>query len=384
MVSRAAGLQVTSSVFREYNAQTFTDSACLPQNDDLRFRHFPAPYCPVVELTAGSFAAGELEGAYVGAREVMVRKFSEVNRELWLILSLFVIAAMINFVVGPHGMLLSFYSLPTIFSAYSYGRRHAISTAFASILLVVLVTYFNPEVLAQRGMVLSGEKWYELGVWAGTLILTAIAMGTLYERNLAKIRELRQTYQGVLMILRQFISKDKYTQNHSYRVSIYATQIAAEMGFDEERIEDVRAAALLHDIGKLDISRDILYKAARLTSVEYEEMRGHVTKGVDMLEPVGGSLRRVLPIILSHHDRFDGSGYTEKAGDEIPLEARILSVADAYDAIVSDRPYRKGSSPFEAREVIERGAGREFDPKVVQAFLVAFRKRSLEIPEVVV
>ena len=320
----------------------------------------------------------------MGAREVIVRKLSEVNRELWLILSLFVIAAMINFVVGPHGMLLSLYSLPTIFSAYSYGRRHAISTAFASILLVVLITYFNPEILAQRGMVLSGEKWYELSVWAGSLILTAVAMGTLHERNMAKIRELRQTYQGVLMILRQFISKDKYTQNHSYRVSIYATQIAAEMGFDEERIEDVRAAALLHDIGKLDISRDILYKAARLTADEYETMRGHVSKGVDMLEPVGGSLRRVLPIILSHHDRYDGSGYTEKKGDEIPLEARILSVADAYDAIVSDRPYRKGSSPFEAREVIERGAGREFDPKVVQAFLVAFRKRNLEIPEVVV
>lgn len=356
----------------------------LLRNSCLTIQTLSRAVLPSVCADQQFVAARGVEGKDVGAREVIVRKFSEVNRELWLILSLFVLAAMINFVVGPHGMLLSLYSLPTVFSAYSYGRRHAISTAFASILLVVLLTYFNPNILAQRGMVLSGEKWYELSVWAGSLILTAVAMGTLYERNLAKIRELRQTYQGVLMILRQFISKDKYTQNHSYRVSIYATQIAAEMGFDEERIEDVRAAALLHDIGKLDISRDILYKAARLTADEYEEMRGHVSKGVDMLEPVGGSLRRVLPIILSHHDRYDGTGYTEKRGEDIPLEARILSVADAFDAIVSDRPYRKGSSPFEAREVIERGAGREFDPKVVQAFLVAFRKRNLEIPEVVV
>ncbi len=314
----------------------------------------------------------------------MVRKLSEVNRELWLIFTLFAIAAVINFVVASHGMLLSFYSLPTLFSAYYYGRRHAISTALLSVALVVLVTYFNPAVLSHRGMVLTGEKWYELAIWAGTLVITAAAMGTLYERNQAKIRELRETYHGVLMILRQFISKDKYTQNHSYRVSIYATRIAAEMGFDEERIEDVRAAALLHDIGKLDISRDILYKAARLTADEYHEMRNHVTRGAELLEPVGGSLRRVLPIILAHHDHYDGTGYTSSAGEQIPLEARILTVADAYDAIISDRPYRKGSTPYEAREIIERGSGHEFDPQVVQAFLTAFRKRSLEIPEVVV
>ena len=174
--------------------------------------------------------------------------------------------------------------------------------------------------------------------------------------------ELRDTYHGVLMILRHFISKDNYTQNHSYRVSIYAARIAAEMGFDEERVEDVRAAALLHDIGKLDISREMLYKAARLTSTEFEEMREHVARGVNMLEPVGGSLRRVLPIILTHHDSFDGSGYSDRSGDEIPLEARILAVADAYDAITSDRPYRKGSTPFEAREILESKAGHEFDP----------------------
>ena len=119
----------------------------------------------------------------------------------------------------------------------------------------------------------------------------------------------------------------------------------------------MRAAALLHDIGKLDISREMLYKAARLNANEVLEMREHVTRGVNLLEPVGGSLRRVLPIILAHHDHFDGSGYSDRAGDEIPLEARILSVADAYDAITSDRPYRKGSTPYEAREILEARSG---------------------------
>jgi HD-GYP domain-containing protein (c-di-GMP phosphodiesterase class II) len=160
--------------------------------------------------------------------------------------------------------------------------------------------------------------------------------------------------------------------------------MAAEMGFDEDHIEDVRAAALLHDIGKLEISRDILYKASQLNATEIQEMREHVTRGVSLLEPVGGSLKRVLPIILAHHDRYDGSGYSDRAGEEIPIEARILAVADAYDAITSDRPYRKGSTPYEAREILESKAGREFDPEVIAAFGRAFRKQQMEIPEVVV
>lgn len=311
------------------------------------------------------------------------RQFSEVNSELWLVFSLFVIAALCNFLVANRGILLSFYTFPTLFSAYYYGKRHATLTSLASVLLVVLVQFVNPKLFDHSGTI-RNQNWYDIGVWGGALMITAFTMGALYDRNQAKLKELRETYHGVLMILRHFISKDKYTQNHSYRVSIYAANIAMEMGFNDERVEDVRAAALLHDIGKLDISREVLYKAARLNAEEYKEMKDHVQRGVNILEPVGGSLRRVLPIILSHHDRYDGSGYTDRTGDEIPLEARILSVADAYDAITADRPYRKGSTPYEARDIIEKGAGKEFDPKVVDAFLRAFRKQQMEIPDVVV
>ena len=317
-------------------------------------------------------------------KETLLKNLADVNRELWLLLSLFGIAALTNFLVSSHSVMLNFYVLPTIFSAYFYGRRHAVSTALASILLIVLLAYFNSSLFSAAAFTVEGERWFSVIAWGGSLVLTAVAMGTLYEKDKVKLRELRQTYHGVLMILRQFTAKDQYTQNHSYRVAIFATRIAGEMGFSEERIEDVRAAALLHDIGKLDISREILYKAARLTEEEYHEMRQHVSKGVDFLEPVGGSLRRVLPIILFHHEHYDGSGYQEKSGEDIPLEARILAVADAYDAIVSDRPYRKGSAPFEAKEIIEKRSGIDFDPQVVKAFLVAFRKRNLEIPELVV
>ena len=315
----------------------------------------------------------------------LLKQCADVNRELWLVFSLFVIDALCNFLIANRGMLLSFYTFPTLFSAYYYGRRHATLTALASVLMIVLITFLNPSIFGHSEESINAQKWFDICVWGGSLILTGFAMGTLYDRNAARMRELRDTYHGVLMILRQFISKDAYTQNHSYRVSIYAARIAAEMGFDEDRIEDVRAAALLHDIGKLEISREILYKAAQLTTPEYTEMREHVTRGVTLLEPVGGSLRRVLPIVLAHHDRFDGSGgYNDRAGDQIPLEARILTVADAYDAITSDRPYRKGSTPFEAREILERGAGHEFDPDVVGAFVRAFRKQQMDIPDLVV
>jgi putative nucleotidyltransferase with HDIG domain len=104
---------------------------------------------------------------------------------------------------------------------------------------------------------------------------------------------LSKLYNGVLMILRHFISKDPYTENHSYRVSVYASRIAEALRFSSQRIEDVRAAALLHDIGKLEVSREVLYKAFRLTEVETAEIRAHVNRGVAILEPIGGSLRRV-------------------------------------------------------------------------------------------
>ena len=312
-----------------------------------------------------------------------IRRLAEVNKELWLLLSLFAIAAVLNFLVAAHGVVLGFYTLPTVFSAYFYGRRHATLTAFASVFLVMLVVHFNDSLFSGVAAVPAPQqKWFEITVWGGILVLTGYAMGSLYERKENYVRELRETYNGILLILRQFISKDKYTLNHSYRVSVYATKIGAYVGLGSERIEDVRAAALLHDIGKLDISREILYKAARLTQKEFEEMQEHVERGIDILEPVGGSLRRVLPIILSHHDKFDGSGYHPTSGNGIPLEARIISVADVFDSLTSDRPYRQAMSPFDAKEIINKGAGKDFDPRVVEAFLAAFRKGEMEVPDV--
>jgi len=314
-----------------------------------------------------------------------MQRLSDVNRELWLLLSLFALAALLNTLLDSHRMLLGLYTLPTLFSAYVFGRRHATMTALGSVLLVVLITYFNPTLFGTHRTALPiPEKWFEIVVWGGILLVNAYAMGTLYEHKERHVRELRSTYQGILMILSQFISKDKYTQNHSFRVSVYATRIAAQMGFSTEEVEDVRAAALLHDLGKLEVSREILYKAASLTAEEFDHVKKHVEYGVQMLQPVGGPLSRVIPIILAHHDKFDGKGYHPSKGEEIPLAARILSVADAYDAMTSDRPYRKAMSTFEAKETVLKLAGTDFDPKVVEAFAACFRLGLMEVPEVMV
>jgi len=307
---------------------------------------------------------------------------AEVNKELLLILSIVLSAGLINLLIAGQRMALTIYNLPTLFAAYYFGRRRAVEASVGSILLILWMHILHPTVLGRE---IEGVlTWSDLTIWAGFLMLSAYAAGTLYEHGQRRLRELRETYHGVLQILNHFISNDKFTQNHSYRVSLYATQIAGEMGMSEDRIEDVRAAALLHDIGKLETSREILYKAARLTEEEMTHVRGHVDKGMDLLSPVGGSLQRILPIVLAHHDKFDGSGYHPNKGEEIPIEARIISVADVYDALVSDRPYRKGISPFEARDVIAKASGTDFDPRVVRAFEGAFRKQRLEVPEVVV
>jgi len=307
---------------------------------------------------------------------------ARVNQELWLVLSLFVIAGLINWLVASHRVIASFYTLPTLFSAYVYGRRHAVLTASASIFIVVILILTNGNLfVAPTQFISQYDQWADLVTWAGLLLVTAYTMGTLYERKKAHLSELRQTYFGLLSILQQFISNDKYTHNHSYRVALYSSAIASRMGFDLDHIDDIRAAALLHDLGKLETSRELLHKAASLTPEEMTEMRKHVQKGVALLEPVGGSLRRVLPIILAHHDKFDGSGYRPFKGNEIPVEARVLAVADAYDTLTSDRPYRRAVTPFEAKQLIVSGSGASFDPAIIEAFVDAFEHGEMEIPE---
>jgi putative nucleotidyltransferase with HDIG domain len=310
----------------------------------------------------------------------IIRQLKEANKELWLFLMMFAILAAFNYLVASDRMMLGFYVLPTVFSAYFYGRRHATLTALASVLLVILIVYLNPRLFTQGGPVRGiAEKWYDIAIWGGTLIVIAYAMGTLYEKKEAHIRELKDAYKGILQILARFIGHDEYTYHHSVRVAAYADVIGEYMRLDPNRRGDLKDAALLHDLGKREVPRELLYRAARFSESEYDEMKKHVEKGAQVIEPLGGSLARIIPIILAHHDRFDGSGYHPTQGEDIPLEARIIAVADVYDAMTSDRPYAKAMSSLDAKEVITKGSGTDFDPIVVNAFLKAYQSGALEV-----
>jgi len=172
---------------------------------------------------------------------------------------LFSILAALNYLVASDRMMLGFYVLPTVYAAYFGGRRYATVTALASIGLVILLVFLNPHLLPDQGPVrFVSEKWYDITIWGGTLVVTAYAMGTLYEKNQERIRELSRTYKGVLHILQRFIARDDYTYLHSLYVVAFADKIAEYMGFDADRREVVKAAAMLHDIGKLDTSLETM------------------------------------------------------------------------------------------------------------------------------
>jgi len=163
--------------------------------------------------------------------------------------------------------------------------------------------------------------------------------------------------------------KDPYTCGHSDRVAHLAVQLAKELGWRHEDLAVVHLAGLLHDIGKIGVAAEILCKPAELTPEEYEQVKSHPRLGHEILLDVE-PLTRVLPAVLHHHEHWDGSGYPSGlAGDEIPEIARIVAVADAYDAMTNQRPYRSSLPRHEVRRIFLEGQGRHWDPLVLDALL---------------
>jgi putative nucleotidyltransferase with HDIG domain len=164
-------------------------------------------------------------------------------------------------------------------------------------------------------------------------------------------------------------SKDIYSKGHSKRVYYYTHLIAKKMGLTPHEIETLEVAAYLHDIGKIGIANKIIFKQDKFTNGEMEVTRKHPTIGVDLVAPIGIP-SDVLTVIKHHHEYFDGKGYPEGLrGEEIPLLARVLSVADAFDAMITDRPYRKALSLGAIALELKRCSGTQFDPQVVQLYL---------------
>jgi putative nucleotidyltransferase with HDIG domain len=278
----------------------------------------------------------------------------------------------ISYAIDEKIMMLNFYYLPVLLAGYFIGRRASVLTAILSVLAVVLFAVLYPELFSSgRGIsyLVSG-----LCGWGGFLLLTSYLVGSLYEQKEKQIQELQRAYLGVLEILVKYLeSTDPYTKGHSERVAEHAMDMAIAMELPRDVVENVRVAALLHDIGKVEISADLIGKAANLTEEEMAALAEHSEAGARILRSVGSVLKEAVPMVLEHHKYFTQEDRpTEGQSSLTSLGTRIVAVADAFDAMTTDRPYRKGMQPWQALEQIRAGSGEQFDPEIVEVFATVF------------
>lgn len=207
------------------------------------------------------------------------------------------------------------------------------------------------------------EKLKELNRYLETKVLQRT------REILQKDQEIYTIFFSAVRTLAEAVeAKDVYVRGHSAKVSRYSMLIAQKLRLDKKKVEEIRIAGLLHDIGKIGVSDRILRKRGKLTPEEFDIIKTHPEIGVKILEPMSLPWK-IIPIIYQHHERYDGKGYPEgKEGENINLGARIMQIADAYDAITSDRPYRKASPRTKAITEIKKYSGTQFDPNIVKAF----------------
>lgn len=297
-------------------------------------------------------------------KDFLVKHFEKI-----LVLTILTAIVVLTYFVSYKMGFLNFFYLPIIMAGYYLGRRMAVLTAVFCISLVFLFLTVAPSSFFTEGMDKTSIV-VSLIAWSSFLILTSAALGYLYEEKEKRIKELRAAYIGILEIMSKYLeSADRYTKGHSMRVARMSQDIAIAMELTRPEVDNIKAAALLHDIGKTEISMDIVNKAASLSTEEKALMASHTEKGAKLLGMVGGILREAVPIVLAHHKYyFESEKFSSTDSEKFPIGASIIAVADAYDAIVTDRPYRAGKPPWKAYEEIEKGAGKQFHPDVIKAF----------------
>jgi HD-GYP domain-containing protein (c-di-GMP phosphodiesterase class II) len=216
------------------------------------------------------------------------------------------------------------------------------------------------------------EDGFEFGTVEASLLNSVSAILGIHSANHELYRQQSEFLASVVRALTSAIdAKDPYTCGHSDRVARVAVRLAKELEVDEGTMGTLYMAGLLHDIGKIGIDDGVLRKPGRLTDAEYEHIKLHPELGYRILADIR-QLANVLPVVLHHHEQWDGRGYPHGlAGEKIPLLARIAAVADAYDAMSSDRPYRKGMPQEKVESIFRAGAGQQWDARVVDAFFAA-------------
>ena len=218
----------------------------------------------------------------------------------------------------------------------------------------------------------NGLNQKEFGTVEAMVINAAASIIATHISNVDLFKEQEDLVTNMIRALVSALdAKDSYTCGHSERVASYAKIVAVQLQLDPQQIESIYLTGLLHDIGKIGIGDDTLNHPGELTEEQFKTIQRHPEDGWAILQSIK-QLKSVLPGVLFHHERFDGLGYPDGlSGEQIPLVARILGVVDAYDAMTSNRPYRKGMSHDRAAEILRCGAGKQWDPAVIQAFLSA-------------
>lgn len=221
--------------------------------------------------------------------------------------------------------------------------------------------------------------WSVVGFFAPLLVLIPLFVARW---AVAQFAEQQKAYEATVGALCQAVeTKDFYTRGHSDRVSRGSVMIAREIGMRGERVEAIRYAGMLHDVGKLGVPTKVLQKTGKLTEEEYAAIQLHPMRGLDIVREIG-FLDEALAGIMHHHERIDGRGYPMGlAGDEIPEFARVLAVADAFDSMTSTRSYRGARPVAEAIEELRKWSGTQFDPAFVDAFVAALKREGWQRPE---
>lgn len=212
----------------------------------------------------------------------------------------------------------------------------------------------------------------EFGTVEASLLSTVAAILGIHSGNAQLYQQQREFFAGVVRALTSAIdAKDPYTCGHSDRVARVAVRLAEELGCNQKQIDTVYLSGLLHDVGKIGIDDNVLRKPGKLTEAEFEHIKSHTEIGHKILSDIK-QLDEVLPVVLHHHEQWDGLGYPSRlAGEAIPYLARIVSVADGFDAMGSDRPYRQGLVDEKIDAILHNGAGQQWDAAVVAAFFRA-------------
>jgi len=214
------------------------------------------------------------------------------------------------------------------------------------------------------------------------LVLPLVALLALFAQErtgrIENALSLSRAYRGTALLLGELLTAgDAYTGDHSRRVVVLSQDVGRQLGLNEGELRDLEFAALLHDVGKLAIPKEILNKPGPLTSDEFDVMKRHVEEGQLMLDRIGGVLGDAGNVVRTHHERFDGSGYPDGlAREEIPLGARIIACCDAFNAMTTDRPYRDAMSLSEAVAELRANAGKQFDPLVVETFCATIERNA--------